>query len=419
MGVRIQELPETTGIKKEDVLIVEDGQGTKKGTVQQLDEALGVSQLKEDLSNLETDLTSGLSELEDTDKFVNLFDYRTVTANMFIDKNSETSINGYYCSDYIEVKPLTWYCIPFTSTGLCSLYNDSKEYIGKCKKSDYTQPSTQYSIFKTNATTKYVRVNGYNGGSTPSVNVSPTKYMIVEGQTYPSRYHKFGENTISDSYKISNYLYGKTLLTYGDSITEGVNASTDAETGYKNTYAGLVAKRNGMNFVNLGWTGSTMADDDQKPFIHNGQIYSHFDNKLVTPDYITVWFGWNDYAHAQNGTGITLGTITSEEESTYYGAYIKACKLLIQKFPKARIGLVVPYGMDAEWRNAVRTVAKKFGLPYLDLYNNCPCIFNNEDGVNTDIANLRQSTFLADGTHPNDDGYEWLSTAYEDFLRRI
>lgn len=51
MGVRIQELPETTGINKEDVLIVEDGQGTKKGTVQQLDEALGVSQLKEDIAN--------------------------------------------------------------------------------------------------------------------------------------------------------------------------------------------------------------------------------------------------------------------------------------------------------------------------------------------------------------------------------
>lgn len=49
MGVRIQELPETTGINKEDLLIVEDGQGTKKGTVQQLDEALGVSQLKEEM----------------------------------------------------------------------------------------------------------------------------------------------------------------------------------------------------------------------------------------------------------------------------------------------------------------------------------------------------------------------------------
>lgn len=52
MGVRIQELPETTGINKEDVLIVEDGQGTKKGTVQQLDEALGVSQLKEEFEAL-------------------------------------------------------------------------------------------------------------------------------------------------------------------------------------------------------------------------------------------------------------------------------------------------------------------------------------------------------------------------------
>lgn len=52
MGVRIQELPETTGINKEDLLIVEDGQGTKKGTVQQLDEALGVSKLNKNLFNL-------------------------------------------------------------------------------------------------------------------------------------------------------------------------------------------------------------------------------------------------------------------------------------------------------------------------------------------------------------------------------
>lgn len=52
MGVRIQELPETTGINKEDILIVEDGQGTKKGTVQQLDETLGVSQLKEEFEAL-------------------------------------------------------------------------------------------------------------------------------------------------------------------------------------------------------------------------------------------------------------------------------------------------------------------------------------------------------------------------------
>lgn len=70
MGVRIQELPETTGIKKEDLLIVEDGQGTKKGTVQQLDETLGVSQLKEDLSNKITKFyasNQGETHLSDSD----------------------------------------------------------------------------------------------------------------------------------------------------------------------------------------------------------------------------------------------------------------------------------------------------------------------------------------------------------------
>ena len=52
MGFIIQELPETTGINKEDLLIVEDGQGTKKGTVQQLDDSLGVSRLIEEFEAL-------------------------------------------------------------------------------------------------------------------------------------------------------------------------------------------------------------------------------------------------------------------------------------------------------------------------------------------------------------------------------
>ena len=52
MGGRIQELPETTGINKEDLLIVEDGQGTKKGTVQQLDDSLGVSRLRKEFEAL-------------------------------------------------------------------------------------------------------------------------------------------------------------------------------------------------------------------------------------------------------------------------------------------------------------------------------------------------------------------------------
>ena len=50
-------MPSSNGIKKEDIFIVEDTEGTKKGTVQQLNEALGVSKLKEDINNITEEIT--------------------------------------------------------------------------------------------------------------------------------------------------------------------------------------------------------------------------------------------------------------------------------------------------------------------------------------------------------------------------
>lgn len=52
MGVRIQELPETTGISKTDLIIVQDNEATKQGTIQQLDDSLGVSRLRKEFEAL-------------------------------------------------------------------------------------------------------------------------------------------------------------------------------------------------------------------------------------------------------------------------------------------------------------------------------------------------------------------------------
>lgn len=52
MGVRIQELPETTGISKADLIIVQDNEATKQGTIQQLDDSLGVSMLRKEFEAL-------------------------------------------------------------------------------------------------------------------------------------------------------------------------------------------------------------------------------------------------------------------------------------------------------------------------------------------------------------------------------
>ncbi|WP_295748870.1 hypothetical protein [uncultured Holdemanella sp.] len=52
MGVRIAELPSSKGISKTDLIIVQDNEATKQGTIQQLDDSLGVSRLKQEFDAL-------------------------------------------------------------------------------------------------------------------------------------------------------------------------------------------------------------------------------------------------------------------------------------------------------------------------------------------------------------------------------
>lgn len=52
MGVRIAELPSSKGISKTDLIIVQDNEATKQGTIQQLDDSLGVRKLREQFEAL-------------------------------------------------------------------------------------------------------------------------------------------------------------------------------------------------------------------------------------------------------------------------------------------------------------------------------------------------------------------------------
>lgn len=52
MGVRIAELPSSEGISKTDLIIVQNNEATKQGTIQQLDDSLGVSKLREEFEAL-------------------------------------------------------------------------------------------------------------------------------------------------------------------------------------------------------------------------------------------------------------------------------------------------------------------------------------------------------------------------------
>lgn len=356
----------------------------------------------------------------------NLFDKNAATVGSYAVRENIVNNSSYYVSDYIEVKPLTYYVVPNTASQVGSYFDENKTYLGQLKRSAMSQPYSDKTIIFTTSTTKYIRVNGFSGVATAFVTCPINEYMVIEGQTYPENYIPYNglkpfvklecipENKeLVDKVNRSNILYGKTLMTIGDSITRGLMIDVSEETGYEMTYGGLTAYRNNMTFINTGWSGGTIANDNVKPFINNGSINVALGD--ITPDYLTIWYGWNDYARE----AILLGDIDSTDETTYYGAWNIALNLLINKYPTTKIGVVVPYGMNAEWRQAVRDVAKKWGVPYLDLYENQSCIFDNESGVEPSIAELRKATFLADHCHPNSAGYEWLSTIYEAFLRRL
>ena len=205
----------------------------------------------------------------------------------------------------------------------------------------------------------------------------------------------------------SNFLRGKKIGTAGDSITKGINPND----GIFVNYGELVADRNGMTYRNYGIPGSTLSNVvDKNPFCVDR--YLAMDNDL---DYLTIWFGWNDSAYS------TLGAITDTVDTTFYGAWNKVLPALIQKYPFGKIGLIVPYLTNTDMQQAVRNISKKYGVPYLDLEStNVPMIWlRNDADVDTAIEDFRRGTFTYDGTHLNQNGYNYMSTFYEIFLRSL
>ena len=236
---------------------------------------------------------------------------------------------------------------------------------------------------------------------------------------------------------VSDKLYGKTIVFCGDSITEGTamgssgttdyspitfyNRVHDANLGfevatapfYKN-FGFNIAVRHNMKYYNDGWGGSTIQNLNQsKSFsLPNGR-YTKLPDQI---DYLVIWFGWNDIAYG------TLGTIDDGTNQSFYGAFNVVIPYLQNKYPLAKICLVVPYCNSADHREAVRLLADKWGLAYFDFYGpGTPLFFGKEEdvGVLESVVTANKEKFLCDGTHPNAAGYVQLADMLEAFLMTI
>lgn len=348
-------------------------------------------------------------------------------------RSISTSTAGYiHCENGDLVNEAGW------TTPFISLYNFPEIFItGNCQY--YVSLVT---VYDKNMKRIDVLVGGDGGGEL--IEFDREKYTLLGIlETYPTAYYvrissyttkpivELATRSAVDTTVTGNVLYGKKWVACGDSFTEGdftgyVDAAGnsgknsdayDGNRGMYKTYPWWIATRNGMTLVNEAKCGTTMHANGNNAFAESRYLAVPAD-----ADYITLSFGLNEAEYAN------LGTETSTDPSTLWGAYNTVLEHLITQNPYVKIGIIIPDAwMNVDMRNTLVTIAKYWGVPYLDLKGD-PSVslmmggrYDAVGGVNATVKRLRENAFQVSAlnTHPNLRAHEYRATVIENFLRSL
>ena len=309
---------------------------------------------------------ANLNELEwiEVVPSINLYD-KSVESQGFVQKGNGVFVAdvNYRCSDYISVNQGERIV---ANTGMYyAFYDEFKKYVSG---GDFPQSSNL--LVPVNA--KFIRVSFSKS----------TNAMVIKADVLPIDYIPFG-NTLSFKNDFRNQMLNALKPTkklkwgqIGDSITRASNYMPDG-------YINVVAKELNLEKYNYGIDGSS---------IHDGfePMYLRYTSMASDLDIITVAGGTND-------SSATIGTMADRTGATLYGACHILFSGLINKYPNACIGVILPTPRDLESMDklkekakAIKEVAEYYALPVLDLLNNCngmscaiesriPLLYSNSD----------------------------------------
>lgn len=382
---------------------------------------------------LKNSITAGLINKES----VNAFDGSLSTSGLLQANGTITDATSYKTTDFIDVKAGNSYTIYNLRTFLA--FNASKAAVsGSFIDADtygyvYTPTADGYirwSYLSTREESQSLKIYAPSNGK-----------KIAEGIELSNLIQKQVLDLIHGN--TGNVLAGKKWWACGDSFTEWTTetyTASDASnvtglTMYK-TYPYWIGKRNpSLTVYNYAVSGQTMATPESGDFTNafsNG-LYQNIPSDV---DYITLYFGINDSHHRQgsssgdgeDNTGvIPLGTINDTTVSTFYGAWNVVLEYLITNHPWAKIGIIITNGAETEdYPNAEIALAKKWGIPYLDLNGDykLPLMLrsNGKTEVCQTAVNIRKSQQWTDPSsngHPNVNAHKFESTFIENWLRSI
>lgn len=212
----------------------------------------------------------------------------------------------------------------------------------------------------------------------------------------------------------------KKILFLGDSITEGVGASSKEK-----AYPYVTSNILGVDFSNFGVSGTRFAEqfltfDNRIDF--DESFYSRALKMEKDADLVVVFGATNDYGHGD----ALIGDKNSTSLHTFYGATKNLFSYLTKKYGKEKILVILPlyryneemiktnffHEADKEinlegYRKIIIEIASNFGLPYVD--------FKKEMG--NPANELDEGNFI-DGLHPNDSGHQKLGELLANYIKK-
>ena len=266
--------------------------------------------------------------------------------------------------------------------------------------------------------------------------------LKVEDYELPSPYDwNFYLDLLQNPFAVARYenlplwsdaqLEGKTLVTCGDSFTEGdfwdyIDAEGkndrrspeiyDSEWGCYKTYPYWIAKRNGMKLVNMAKCGATLALSADK------KCECFVTEKLHSipkdADYILFKFGIND------SWRLPVGTIDDTTPDTFCGAWNIVLSWVIENCPDAKVGVIASnHCKTKEWSDATAMMCEKYGISCLNEESEDVPYFYEQKfrACPDDIREAMNAKYRVSekNKHPNVAAHRIESLIVEKFLRTL
>ncbi len=238
-----------------------------------------------------------------------------------------------------------------------------------------------------------------------------------------------------------NVLYGKTVIFDGDSIchaTSETNETTNRGWPYR------IGEKNKMKWYNFGISGGTVTAE---VYVESSGAARHWVSRCIdnlgdkydNVDYLIFEGGTNDADILDIGSA-RFGQIDpadfsgNYDDSTFTGSLESLFYKAINRYPKAKIGFIVAHkmgrpkcGYTGEYKRRYYflraiEVCKKWGVPYLDLWEKCTinpqlrCHFDPDLSVE---ENIKAGKPLMDGQHLTAVGYDLVSPIIEEWMRGL